>query len=123
MWMILSRGRKPKREYLLEGLAEEDTQILALAYAHAKYLTVYGVDIEKAMHIATENAEIATRAYQKGYYDAMEKANTAFDTKGSLDKIASELEDLIKTIDDMGCSTKQFRIALGIVNQYRKEKE
>ena len=33
--MILSRGRKPKREYLLEALAKEDTQIIALAYAHA----------------------------------------------------------------------------------------
>lgn len=43
---------------------------------------------------------------------------TLFDV--TLDKIATELKDLIKTVDDMGCSTKQFRVALGIVNQYRK---
>ena len=73
--MILSRGRKTKREYLLESLAEEDTQILALAYAHAQYLKMYGIDIEKALYTATENAEVMTRAYQKGYYDAMERVN------------------------------------------------
>ena len=73
--MILSRGRKTKREYLLESLAEEDTQILALAYAHAQYLKMYGIDMEKALYTATENAEVMTRAYQKGYYDAMERVN------------------------------------------------
>ena len=73
MWMILCRGRKPKKQALLEALAEEDTQILALAYAHAKYLMMYGVDIEKALYTATENAEVLTKAYQKGYYDAMNK--------------------------------------------------
>lgn len=71
--MILSRGRKPKREYLLEALAKEDTQIIALAYAHAQYLKMYGVDIEKALYTATENAEVMARAYQRGYYDAMEQ--------------------------------------------------
>ena len=69
--MILSRGRKSKREDLLEALAKEDTQIIALAYAHAQYLKMYGVDIEKALYTATENAELITRAYQRGYYDAM----------------------------------------------------
>lgn len=73
--MILSRGRKSKREYLLEALAKEDTQIIALAYAHAQYLKMYGVDIEKALYTATENAEVMTRAYQRGYYDAMERVN------------------------------------------------
>lgn len=73
--MILSRGRKPKREYLLEALVKEDTKILALAYAHAQYLKMYGIDIEKALYTATENAEVMTRAYQRGYYDAMKQVN------------------------------------------------
>ena len=32
---------------------------------------MYGVDIEQALYTATENAELITRAYQRGYYDAM----------------------------------------------------
>lgn len=71
--MILSKGREPKKQALLEALAKEDLQILGLAYAHAKYLTMYGVDIEKTIATATENVEELTRAYQKGYYDAMER--------------------------------------------------
>ena len=73
MLTILSRGRKPKKACLLEALAEEDTQIIALAYAHAQYLKMYGVDIEKTLDTATQNVEVVTRAYQRGYYDAMEK--------------------------------------------------
>ena len=73
--MILSRGREQKKQALLEALAQEDTQILALAYAHAQYLKMYGVDIEKALYTATENAEAMSKAYQKGYYDAMERTS------------------------------------------------
>ena len=73
--MILSRGREPKKQALLEALAKEDVQILALAYAHAQYLNMYGVDIEKALYTATENAEAMSKAYQKGYYDAMERTS------------------------------------------------
>ena len=62
-----------KKQILLKALAEEDVQTLALAYAHAQYLKMYGVDIEKALCTATENAEAMTAAYQKGYYDAMER--------------------------------------------------
>ena len=60
---------------MLEALAKEDVQILALAYAHAQYLKMYGVDIEKTLYTATQNAEVITKAYQKGYYDAMERIN------------------------------------------------
>ena len=73
--MILSRGRKPKKQALLEALAKEDEQILALAYAHALYLKMYGIDIEKVLYTATENAEAMSKAYQKGYYDAMERTS------------------------------------------------
>lgn len=85
-WMILSRGRKNKREYLLKALAKEDTQILELVYAHAKYLMMYGVDIEKAVYTATENTEILTKAYQKGYYDAMNRISR-------MEKFAAESEE------------------------------
>ena len=73
--MILSKGRKPKKQALLEALAEEDEQILALSYAHAQYLKMYGIDIEQTLYTATQNAEALSKAYQKGYYDAMERIN------------------------------------------------
>ena len=73
--MILSKGRKADREVLLEELAKEDTLILGLAYAHAYYLKMYGVDIENGMYTATQNAEALSRAYDKGYYDAMKKCS------------------------------------------------
>lgn len=38
-----------------------------------------------------------------------------------LDKIASEIEEQVKLVESMGCSAKQFRVAWGIVNQYRCE--
>lgn len=69
--MIMNRGRKPRREILLEELAKEDVQVLALAYAHAEYLRVYGVDIEKVYDTATQNVAIMEKAYNKGFYDAM----------------------------------------------------
>lgn len=37
-----------------------------------------------------------------------------------LDKIASEIEEQVKLVESMGCSAKQFRVAWGIVNQYRE---
>jgi hypothetical protein len=72
--MILYRGRKPKKEFLLEELAKENIQTLGLAYAYARNLMLYGVDITKVLDTAAQNAEALSRAYEKGYYDAMEHA-------------------------------------------------
>lgn len=69
--IILNRGRKSKRNALLEELAKEDLQVLALAYTYAKHLLMYGEDITKAISTATQNAAILDKAYRKGYYDAI----------------------------------------------------
>ena len=73
MSWILNKGRKPKKEVLLEELAKEDLQVLSLAYVYAKNLQMYGIDITKAICSATENMEIISRAHQQGYYDAMNR--------------------------------------------------
>ena len=70
---ILSKGRKPKRDALLEELAKEDLQVLSLAYVYAKNLQLYGEDVTKAIDTATQNVAILEKAYNKGYYDAMNK--------------------------------------------------
>ena len=73
MSWILNKGRKPKKEFLLEELAKEDLQVLSLAYVYAKNLQMYGIDITKAIGSAAENMEIISRAHQQGYYDAMDR--------------------------------------------------
>ena len=69
--LTIDKGRKSKKQALLDALAKEDEQVLALAYVHAQYLNMYGIDIEKALCTATENAEAMNKAYQKAYHDAM----------------------------------------------------
>ena len=71
--ITLCSGRKPKRDALLEELAKEDLQVLALAYVYAKNLQLYGEDVTKAISTATQNAAILEKAYNKGYYDAMNR--------------------------------------------------
>ena len=72
---LISRGRKPMKQALLEALAEEDVQTLGLAYSYAQNLTMYGVDITKVWDTATANADALDKAYRKGYHDAMERAD------------------------------------------------
>lgn len=62
-----------KKEALLEELAKEDLQVLSLAYMYAKNLHMYGEDVTKAIYSATQNTAMLNKAYQRGYYDAMNK--------------------------------------------------
>ena len=71
--MILNDGRKPEKEVLLEELAKENLQVLALAYVYAKNMYLYGEDVTKACYSAVENVSMLEKAYRKGYYDAMNK--------------------------------------------------
>lgn len=71
--MILNKCRKTEKEALLEALAKEDLQVLALAYVYAKNMYIYGEDVTKTISSATQNVAILEKAYQKGYYDAMNK--------------------------------------------------
>lgn len=69
----LRKGQQTTKDALLEVLAQEDTQILGLAYVYAKNMQAYGIDITQAIDTATQNIELISRAYQKGYVDAMER--------------------------------------------------
>ena len=55
--------------------------MLALAYTYAKNLQLYGEDVTKVISTATQNVAILEKAYNKGYYDAMNRM-LANDTKG-----------------------------------------
>lgn len=71
MKMFFNKGRKPKKEFLLEELAKEDLHVLSLAYVYAKNLQKYDVDVTKAIRSAIENMVILDEAYRRGYCDAM----------------------------------------------------
>ena len=73
--ILFSKGRKPKKEVLLEELAKEDLQVLSLAYLYAKNIQMYGVDVTQACCSAIQNVTMLDKAYQKGYYDAMNRIN------------------------------------------------
>lgn len=62
-----------KREALLRELAKEDLQVLALAYTYAKNIQMYGEDVTEKCQTATQKASALEKAYNKGYYDAMEQ--------------------------------------------------
>ena len=59
------------KEELAKELAKENFQVLALAYAYAKNLYLYGTDVTKTCHTAIANTAALDRAYRKGYYDGM----------------------------------------------------
>lgn len=71
-YKIPRKGQQTTKDALLELLAQEDTQILGLAYAQVKNMQAYGIDITQVVDTATQNIELISRAYQKGYADAME---------------------------------------------------
>ena len=71
--MILNSGKKSKKDALLEELAKEDLQVLSLAYVYAKNMLLYGEDVTKTIATATQNVAILEKAYNKGYYDAMNR--------------------------------------------------
>lgn len=71
--MFLNKDQKSKREELLEELAKEDLQVLALSFTYAKNLQMYGVDVTEKWVTATQNVSALEKAYQKGYYDALQR--------------------------------------------------
>ena len=68
---LKEKQQVPKKDTLLEELAKEDLQVLSLAYAYAKNLQI--------------NAAMLEKAYQKGYYDAMNKMSAERAYKGWID--------------------------------------
>ena len=62
---------KKKKDALLEELGKENLRVVSLAYVYAKNLHMYGEDVTKAICTATQNASMLEKAYQRGYYEAM----------------------------------------------------
>ena len=65
--------KNKKKTAILKLLADEDLQVLSLAYIYAKNLNFYGVDPIKKWETATEQCRALQRAYLKGCSDERKK--------------------------------------------------
>lgn len=66
------KERTPK-EIMLEKLAELPDMVVSASFLYAKNYIDYGCDVTKEWTSAVENHDALSRAYSKGYYDAMKK--------------------------------------------------
>ena len=58
---------------LIDKLSKMPPMVIATAYLHAINYTLYGVDVTEKWLTATQNASELEKAYQKGYYDALQR--------------------------------------------------
>ena len=62
-----------ERKQLLDELAKMPPMVIATAYLHAINYTLYGEDVTEKWLTATQQACILEKAYNKGYYDALQR--------------------------------------------------
>jgi hypothetical protein len=62
-----------RSKQLIDELSKMPPMVIATAYLHAINYTLYGEDVTEKWLTATQNASALEKAYQKGYYDAMER--------------------------------------------------
>lgn len=60
-------------KHLINELSKMSPMVIATAYSHAINYTMYGVDVTEKWLTATQNANALEKAYQKGYYDALQR--------------------------------------------------
>lgn len=61
------------KEMLIQSLSDFDTQTLSLALLYARNITTYGIDVTQAWQTAVENSDNISKAYNRGFNDAMER--------------------------------------------------
>ena len=62
-----------KKQAMLDQLAEENEQVIALAYMYAKNMHLYGVDVTKALDSAIHESIALNDAYKRGRMDSDEE--------------------------------------------------
>ena len=70
---------KQMQEYrskqLIDELSKMPPMVIATAYLYAINYTLYGEDVTEKWLTATQNAAALERAYQKGWYDALQSSS------------------------------------------------
>ena len=68
---------KQMQEYeskqLIDELSKMPPKVIATAYLHAINYTLYGEDVTEKWVTAIQNTSALEKAYQKGYYDALQR--------------------------------------------------
>lgn len=62
-----------KSKLLIDELSKMPPMVIATAYLHAIGYTRYGVDVTEKWVTATQNVAVLEKAYNKGYYDALQR--------------------------------------------------
>ncbi len=62
-----------RKQVMLELLAEENEQVIALAFMYAKNMHLYGVDVTKAWDSAICQSAALNEAYTRGRVDSDEE--------------------------------------------------
>ena len=58
-----------EKDTLMEWLAKEPTEVVALAYVYAKGINMYGIDVTKTWETAVQNTIALDKAYERGRAD------------------------------------------------------
>ena len=90
MHIWINKGRKSKRDAVLEELNKQPTDILCLALVYALNIKNYGIDVTVAWDTATQNCTALERAYIKGVTDTKEEMYKIFDDEISCDVLDNE---------------------------------
>lgn len=68
-------------KYLIDELSKMPPMVIATAYLHAINYTLYGEDVTEKWVTAIQNASALEKAYNKGYYDALQNRRTENENK------------------------------------------
>lgn len=64
---------------LIEELSKMPPMVIATAYLHAINYTLYGEDVTEKWLTAIQQTRALEQAYQKGYYDALQRQSESED--------------------------------------------
>lgn len=62
-----------ENKMLIDELSKMPSMVIATAYLYAINYTLYGEDVTEKWLTATQNASALEKAYEKGYYDALQR--------------------------------------------------
>ena len=71
--------REESSKQLLDELSKMPPMVIATAYLHAINYVKYGVDVTEKWLTAVQQTSALEKAYQDGYYDAMQRQSESED--------------------------------------------
>lgn len=102
--------QKYESKQLLDDLSKMPLIVIETAYLYATNYTLYGKDVTEKWATATQNASALEKAYQKGYYDAMERVKPPAqpEIKTDVDTISRQATYL--ALVEKGQASKRYRL-------------